>query len=373
VRIILLTLPPLVTRYTARLLVKCLDADSSAFTYGDIASPAYSSLGRHFIEILFAAELLAANAALFILFADSFSALAPSLAPSICKIPVAICMIPLNLAPFKALSITSAIGIFCFVGILTTLVVAGLTKDEAPGSLLQLAQTSATPYAWRAAPATFGIFMAPWGAHSIVPAVYKDMRHPQNYDRALRYTYSICYGIALALAVLGYMMFGDTVLPEVTSSILSISEYPPALSAITLILVTTIPLTKVSLNNRPILDILDRKFGRHPQDAVLKISRSGSNKQLCWLARFAIAASCNLLELIFALAIPNFGSVVALMGSALCVTISVILPGCFYLRICHDKGITVSFFDECACWTLIVAGTICAVSGTLSAILNNIS
>lgn len=372
VGIILLTLPALVTKYTAKLLVKCLDADSSAFTYGDIASLAYGSSGRHFIEVLFASELLAANAALFILFADSFSALAPSLASSTCKIIIAICMIPLNFTPFKALSIISAIGIFCFIGILTTLVVAGLTKGEAPGSLLELAPTSTIPYDWRALPASIGIFMAPWGGHSIVPAVYKDMRHPQKYNKALKYTYSICYGIALTLAVLGYIMFGDTILPEVTSSILSISEYPAALSAITLVLVTTIPLTKISLNNRPVLDILERKCGRHSQETDLKPCQSGNNQQLCWLTRFGVGASCNLLELILALAIPNFSNVVALMGSAFCVTISVTLPGCFYLRICRDMGLTVSTFDRFACWTLIVVGNVCAVAGALSTILKDI-
>ena len=60
------------------------------------------------------------------------------------------------------------------------------------------------------------------------------------------------------------------------------------------------------------------------------------------------------------------------MGSAFCVTISVTLPGCFYLRICHDKGLTVSTFDRFACWTLIIVGTVCAVSGALSTILKDI-
>ncbi|KEF62007.1 uncharacterized protein A1O9_03579 [Exophiala aquamarina CBS 119918] len=50
----LLTLPALVTVYTANLLAMCLNIDSSVFAYGDIASLAYSSSGRNLIEVLFA-------------------------------------------------------------------------------------------------------------------------------------------------------------------------------------------------------------------------------------------------------------------------------------------------------------------------------
>jgi solute carrier family 32 (vesicular inhibitory amino acid transporter) len=369
--LILLTLPVLVTTYTANLLVKCLKADRATFTYGDIACLAYGSLGRHFIEMIFASELVGANAALFILFADSFGALAPVLPLRTYKVIIAIGMVPLNFAQFKALSVTSVVGIFCFIGILTIMMTTGLTKEDAPGSLLGLAKTCAVPCNWKAVPASIGIFMAPWGAHSIVPAIYKDMRHPQKYNKALKCTYSICFVIALSMAVLGYLMFGDGVLPEVTSSILSISEYPPTFSAITLMLVTTIPLTKISLNNRPVIDTINRKLGIHYQQTDLKTSKSGENKRRNQLMRLGVGTLCNLLELALALAIPNFGDVVALLGSALCIAISVILPACFYLRICQDKHMIVTTFDRAACWALIVVGTICATSGTLSMILTD--
>jgi solute carrier family 32 (vesicular inhibitory amino acid transporter) len=276
-------------------------------------------------------------------------------------------MIPLNFAPFKVLSVTSAIGIFCFVGILTVLLTTGLAKNTAPGSLREFAKTSALPYDWRTVLKSLGIFMAPWGGHSIVPAVYKDMRHPQKYNKALKYTYSICYGMALSLAGLGYLMFGDAVLAEVTSSIFSTPGYPPVVSAITLVIVTTIPLTKISLNNRPVVDTINRKIGSHCGLTDFKGPLDKKTNRLGRLMRVGVCISCNRVELALALAIPDFGDVTALMGAALCFTISVILPGCLYLRICSEEHIRLS--DRIACWALIVIGLICALAGTLSLIL----
>ena len=30
---------------------------------------------------------------------------------------------------------------------------------------------------------------APWGGHSVFPNIYRDMRHPVKYTRAINYTY----------------------------------------------------------------------------------------------------------------------------------------------------------------------------------------
>lgn len=359
--LILLTLPVLVTMYTARLLVRCLDANADAFTYGDIACLAYGSIGQHLCEVLFASELIAANAALFILFADSLSALLPGVNTQLCKIVVAFAMVPLNFAPFRILSITSAIGIFCFLGIITVLVTSGLVKPDAPGSLHEFATTSLGPRSWTALATSIGMFMAPWGAHSVVPAIYRDMRHPAKYPKALRFTYSICFIIAFSVAVLGYAMFGDDVLPEITSSILSVAQYPAAISAFTLILVTTIPLTKVSLNNRPVIDTINRRFRIHPQ----QIDAMYAGETAVQLARAAVGLGINMLELLLALAIPDFGNLVALLGSALCITISVVLPACFFMKIAKAHRLEASAWDQGTCWALIVVGISCAVSGTI--------
>ncbi|KAJ4517880.1 hypothetical protein HRR83_004135 [Exophiala dermatitidis] len=366
VGLVLLTLPAVVTAYTAKLLVKCLDRDPTAVTYGDIAHMAFGSIGRHFVEVLFVFELIAANVALVILFADSVGSLAPMLSVTTWKIIIATSLIPLNFAPLRILSVSSAIGIFCVVGILALLVSTGLTKPDAPGSLLHLAHTRALPTSWKAIPATLGLFMAPWGGHSIFPAVYKDMRHPQKYSKALAYTYSITYSLALSIAAVGYVMFGDGVLTEITSNILELDAYPRIVSVLTLALVAVVPVTKIALINRPLMDTVNRKL-----DVSLlhreKAQESADRKH--GIVRFVVGASCNVLELMLAIMVPNFDDVIAFMGSALCITICIILPAGFYLRVCGGESCKNDLFNKSICWSLIAIGSVCAICGTLSAVL----
>lgn len=370
VGLFLLTLPALVTAYTAKLLVRCQARDPRAVTYGDISDLAFGRIGRNLVEVLFVFELITANVALIILFADSVSSLIPTLTVSMWKVIIAVGLVPLNFVPLRILSVSSAIGIFCIFGILVILITTGLVKPDTPGSLLQMAHTRAFPVDWRAVPATLGLFVAPWGGHSIIPSVFKDMRHPQRYGTALAYTYGITYSLALSIAALGYLMFGDGVLTEITSNILSIRSYPRVIAVLTLALVAVVPLTKIALVNRPLMDTINRKLGVGflPEDDSSK--RDKQKNAMGPFLRVCIGTMCNLLELSLAIAIPNFDDVVALMGSALCIVICIILPACFYLKICRDEHKGMSVFDQVACWSLIVIGTVCAICGTLFAVID---
>jgi solute carrier family 32 (vesicular inhibitory amino acid transporter) len=71
------------------------------------------------------------------------------------------------------------------------------------------------PQHWGSFPLSIGLFMAPWGGHSIYPQVYRDMRHPEKFSRALGVSYSITFAIDMSMGVLGYLMFGKDVFEEV--------------------------------------------------------------------------------------------------------------------------------------------------------------
>jgi solute carrier family 32 (vesicular inhibitory amino acid transporter) len=68
------------------------------------------------------------------------------------------------------------------------------------------------------------------------------------------------------------------------------------------------------------------------------------------------------LVVIIAIGFPDFDSIMALMGSALCFTICVILPVGFYLRI---FGKEISLKERIFDWVLIIACSIMAVVGTV--------
>ncbi|KIW16873.1 hypothetical protein PV08_04063 [Exophiala spinifera] len=366
--LIFLTLAALSTCYTAKLLAKCLDTNSASTTYGDIAFLALGSWGRNFVEALFILELTAANVALVILFGDSMNSLFPAIGVTDWKIIISLGLIPLNFVPFKMLSISSVIGIFCCFGIIAIVFADGLIKPHAPGSLREVAKTYAFPENWRTIPLSLGLFMAPWGGHSVFPAVYKDMRHPHKYGRALRYTYFFTYGLDLSMAVLGYLMFGDGVRDEVTSNILRSTAYPHALSAIIVVLIGIIPITKIPLSNRPMMDTLNKKFyiDLRQMDPKARMHSEKSLKHRA--ARGVIGILTNLLQLGIAIGFPDFDSIMALMGSGLCFTICIILPVSFYLKIFNAES-AVDTIERVLGWILVAVCVVLAVLGTVFAIL----
>lgn len=364
-----LLLAALSTNYTAKLLARCLDTNSGATTYGDIAFLAFGTAGRNMVEALFILELTAANVALVILFADTMNSLIPSVPILTFKCIIALGMIPLNFAPFKILSVTSILGIMCCLGILMIVLVDGFLKPTSPGSLREVAVTYAFPQNWRTVPLSLGLFMAPWGGHSVFPAIYKDMRHPQKYTRALTYTYIFTYGLDLAMAVLGYLMFGDFVRDEVTINLLKSDAYPHALNVLTVVLISIIPITKIPLTNRPMTDTINKKFLIDLRQMEPKARRHSEKSWKHSLARGFIACSANVFQLAISILMPDFDSIMGLMGSALCFSICIILPVMFYLTIFSREGGEIGRPEKVGGWVLIVVCSILGVFGTVFAIL----
>jgi amino acid permease len=66
----------------------------------------------------------------------------------------------------------------------------GFIKPETPGSLREPAQTYLFPSNWLTLPISFGLLMSPWGGHAVFPNIYRDMRHPQKYKKALTVTFT---------------------------------------------------------------------------------------------------------------------------------------------------------------------------------------
>jgi vesicular inhibitory amino acid transporter len=104
------------TQYTAKLLAKCLDVDNSLITFADLAYVSFGPKARFFVSILFSLELIGANVALVVLFADSLDALIPGLGVLGWKVIAAFVLIPLAFLPLRLLSFTSILGIVCCFG-----------------------------------------------------------------------------------------------------------------------------------------------------------------------------------------------------------------------------------------------------------------
>jgi solute carrier family 32 (vesicular inhibitory amino acid transporter) len=84
------------------------------------------------------------------------------------------------------------------------------------------------------------------------------------------------------------------------------------------------------------------------------------------ISKISIRIFVVALTIVIAIVFPDFDSIMALMGSALCFTICVILPVAFYLKI---FGEDIPWRERVLDWMLIITCSVMAIVGTVWAIL----
>ncbi|GAB7347775.1 hypothetical protein MBLNU459_g5319t1 [Dothideomycetes sp. NU459] len=350
------------TQYTAKLLAKCLDVDNSLITFADLAYVSFGAKARIATSILFSLELIATCVALVVLFADSLDALIPGWGITEWKILCGVILIPLAFMPLRLLSFTSILGIVSCFGIVVAVVADGFIKPHTPGSLREPAKTYLFPANWGTLPLSFGLLMSPWGGHSVFPNIYRDMRHPYKYRRGVNYTYAFTALLDLFMAVVGLLMFGDSVRDEITSNILLTDGYPQWLSVVIVVCVAIIPLTKIPLNARPIISTLEILMGLDSRAVATTTSLHGVSGFNRGILKATIRIVITIVFVVFAILVPDFDRIMSLLGSVACFSICIILPLAFHLKI-FGKEIPKS--ERIMNWTLIVISTIMAVVSTV--------
>ncbi|MCJ1307562.1 hypothetical protein MMC25_001209 [Agyrium rufum] len=356
----------LATRYTATLLGKCLQVDPTLVTFSDLAYVSYGPKARLAVSVVFTFELGLACVALVVLFGDSLNILLPVWGVNGWKVLCGLIMLPLTFVPFRYLSLTSVLGIACCMIIILLVFVDGLIKGHSPGSLREPATTYLLPNNWFTLPLSFGLLMSPWGGHSVFPNVYRDMRHPQKYNRSLRYTFGFTLFIDLTMAIIGLLMFGEEVRDELTSNILGGEGYPRGISIAILVMIAIIPLTKLPLNSRPIILTLEIALGLHEASLPPTTGLTGMSGLTRGIMKYGIRIFIVALVTVIAIVFPAFDRIMALMGSAMCFTICIILPLAFYLKL---FGRHISAWERIMDWCLIGVSSVLAVVGTVWAFL----
>ena len=330
--VIFFALASLITSYTAKLLAKCLSVDATLITFADLAYISFGTRARVAVSLLFCLELVASCVALIILFADTMHALAPTVDHLHYKIICGIAVSPLAYMPLRFLSVSSVLGIVCCLTIVVGIIVDGAVKADPPGSLRHPGSTTLGPLDWRALPLAYGLLMAPWGGHGVFPNIYRDMRHPMKYNKAVNYTYSFTFPLELIIASIGFAMFGEAVEDEVTSNIFKSTGYPVWISYVIAIAVCIIPLTKIPLNARPIYSTAEFFLG-----LTTPPSRNPIGQRRSRAARPILIAVIRLvltvLFVLIAVMVPSFDRVMAMLGSLACSLVCVVLPCSFHLKI----------------------------------------
>jgi len=358
---IFLTWSAIVTGYTAKLLAKCLDVDSSLITFADLAYVSFGNKARIAVSILFSLELLAACVALVVLFADSMNALISGYDVITWKIVCGVILIPLSFLPLRLLSFTSILGVMSCFGITLAVWADGLIKPEAPGSIRQPMTQYLFPENWMTIPLSFGLLMSPWGGHSVFPNIYRDMRHPYKYRRGVDITYMFTYIIDIGMACAGILMFGDDASEEITNNIFRTPGYPAGLSVFIAICIAIIPLSKIPLNARPIVSTLEVLFGLDTRSMAVSSSLNGMSGLNRGLFKISLRIITLIVFVFIAIVFPSFDRIMALLGSVACFSICIILPVAFHLKL---FGKVISPGEKALNWALIIFSTILAVIST---------
>ncbi|KAG9965595.1 vacuolar amino acid transporter-like protein 1, partial [Aureobasidium melanogenum] len=349
------------TRYTAKLLAKCLDVDNSLITFADLAYVSFGSKARIATSLLFSLELIATCVALVVLFADSLNALIPGWGLLEWKIVCGFILIPLSFLPLRLLSFTSILGIVSCFGIVLCVVIDGFIKPHTPGSLREPAKTYLFPENWATLPLSLGLLMSPWGGHSVFPNIYRDMRHPYKYNRGLNITYAFTATLDLFMAVVGLLMFGDAVKDEISSNILADDGYPQWLSVVIVVCVAMIPLAKIPLNARPIVSTLEILLGLDARAVSNSTSLHGMSGLNRGILKAIIRILCTVVFVVLGILVPEFDRIMSLLGSVACFTICIILPLAFHLKIFGDS---IPRSERIMNWVLIIISSILAIVGT---------
>jgi solute carrier family 32 (vesicular inhibitory amino acid transporter) len=193
----------------------------------------------------------------------------------------------------------------------------------------------------------------------VFPNIYRDMRHPYKYRRAVDTTYAFTFLLDLGMAVIGLLMFGDGVHDEITSNILITPGYPRAVSVFIVICIAIIPLTKVPLNARPIVSTIEIMAGLlDPSNQEPNLA----NRTARVLVRVVTTVVFVLISIVF----PSFDRIMTLLGAVCCFSICIILPVAFHLRL---FGKELGYVERVANWVLLIASCIMGLVSTVFACL----
>lgn len=341
------------TCYTAKILAKIILADGRLRTYADIGQKAFGPRSNAFTSALFCLELFSLSVVLVVLFSDSMHAVAPQFTSHEYKVLGLLILLPSIFLPLHLLSFASLLGILATVFIIAVIFIDGFSKTQSPGSLWESAPTDLAPN-WAALPVSFGLFMAGFAGHAVIPSLARDMSEPEHFDSMINWAFFVATLIYAIVGAGGYIMFGRDVSDEVSVDLMRTPGYNISLNKIAVWMLVISPLTKFALCTRPLNITIEIMLGidpaplpvpspthefpsspshKQPHSEVISSSHPLSNSTSAQESRKAILRTLERIALalaVVAVAIlfPAFGAVMAFLGAFSAFMLCVIGPIC---------------------------------------------
>lgn len=349
------------TCWTATLISKIMDTDSTIMTYADLGYAAYGSVAKLIISFIFCADLIGAGIALVVLFSDSLFALLGDevWTKTRFKILAFFILTPFTFLPLPILSIFSLFGIISTISITFLVLFCGVIKPDSPGSLLSVMPVNMWPQSIPDLLLAIGILLSPFGGHAIFPNLKTDMRHPHKFTKTLKVTYTITILTDFSMGVLGFLMFGNLCSDEITNNLLLTPGYPSWLYPTISGLICMIPLAKTALNAKPIISTLDSITHVNTK------SESFFLNNFKGLGRIINRIGVNMIFVALAILFPLFDKIMGMLGASIGFLVCIILPCSFYLKLC---GNNVRFTERILVTFAILVSMVLGVVGTFAVI-----
>ncbi|KAF8898555.1 transmembrane amino acid transporter protein-domain-containing protein [Infundibulicybe gibba] len=358
--------------YTAKILARIILADPRLRSYADIGRKAFGPRSTLAISIMFCLELFAVSVVLVTLYADSLHSIIPTYSADTYKIWGLLLLIPTVFLPLSLLSYTSILGILSTLMIIGVIIIDGFSKRDSPGSFWSPAETSVGIENYSHLGLAFGLFMAGFAGHSVIPSLARDMIDPTEFNKMINWAFVIATFIYALIGYAGYTMFGKYVSDEISMDLLSTPGYNPILNQAALWMLVISPMSKFALTTQPLNATIEILLGidtpvATPENLAAKSNglkdvisgdRVAFKRTLAILQRVCV----TLLSVGVSIMVPEFSSMMAFLGSFSAFVICVLGPISAKVMLAGRCGL----FDG----LVLLIGVIMAVWGTWAAFVS---